>query len=128
MLDRLLGRVHDTKHAAPVLRGYLWWGLVVRAVLLVALGTLLLVEGNVLAEWLLTARVPFVEQEDVQELTTVSYAVIFVLLTGGVGLRWRLLRRLDAIERSAVSADASPPDDGGVSSPPVGATDSEGNP
>ena len=107
MLDRLLGRVHDTKHGAPVLRGYLWWGLIVRAVLLVALGTLLLVEGNVLAEWLLTTRVPFVEQEDVQELTTVSYAVIFVLLTGGVVLRWRLLRRLDAIEQAAIPADSS---------------------
>jgi hypothetical protein len=128
MLDRLLGRVHDTKHGAPVLRGYLWWGLVVRAVLLVALGTLLLVEGNVLAEWLLTTRVPFVEQADVQELTTISYGVIFFLLVSGAGVRWTLLCRLDAIEQSAVSADASTPDDGGVSSPPVGATDSEGNP
>jgi hypothetical protein len=128
MLDRLLGRVHDTKHGAPVLRGYLWWGLVVRAVLLVALGTLLLVEGNVLAEWLLTTRVPFVEQADVQELTTISYGVIFFLLVSGAGVRWTLLYRLDAIEQSAVSADASTPDDGGVSSPPVGATDSEGNP
>ena len=128
MLDRLLGRVHDTKHAAPVLRGYLWWGILIRCVLLVALGTLLLVEGNVLAEWLLTTRVPFVEQADVQELTTISYGVIFFLLVSGAGVRWTLLRRLDAIGRSAVSADASTPDDGGVSSPPVGATDSEGNP
>ena len=128
MLDRLLGRVHDTKHGAPVLRGYLWWGLVVRAVLLVALGTLLLVEGNVLAEWLLTTRVPFVEQAEVQELTTISYGVIFFLLVSGAGVRWTLLYRLDAVGRSAVSADASHPDDRGVSSPPVGATDSEGNP
>lgn len=111
-----------------MLRGYLWWGLAVRAVLLVALGTLLLVEGNVLAEWLLTTRVPFVEQADVQELTTISYGVIFFLLVSGVGIRWTLLHRLDAIERSAVSADASPPDDGGVSPTPVGATDSEGDP
>lgn len=107
MLDRLLGRVHDTKHGAPVLRGYLWWGLAIRAVLLVALGVLLLVEGNVLAEWLLSARVPFVSADDVQELTTISYTVIFVLLTGGVGLRWRLLHRLDAIEQAAVLADTS---------------------
>jgi hypothetical protein len=128
MLDRLLGRVHDTKHAAPVLRGYLWWGILIRCVLLIALGTLLLVEGNVLAEWLLTTRVPFVEQADVQELTTISYGVIFFLLVSGAGVRWTLLYRLDAIAQSAVSADASPPDDGGVSSPPVGATDSEGNP
>lgn len=107
MLDRLLGRVHDTKHGAPLLRGYLWWGLAIRGVLLMALGVLLLVEGNVLAEWLLSARVPFVSSEDVGELTLISYAVIFVLLTGGVGLRWRLLRRLDAIEQAVVSADPS---------------------
>lgn len=114
MLDRLLGRLHNTKHAAPVLRGYLWWGLLIRAVLLVALGTLLLVEGNVLAEWLLTARVPFVEQEDVQELTTISYGVIFLLLVVGGGARWRLLHRLDAAEGAPVSADVSSPGDSSV--------------
>ena len=106
MLDRFLGRVHDTKHAASVLRGYLWWGILIRGVLLAALGTLLLVEGNVLAEWLLTARVPFVEQAEVQELTTISYGVIFFLLLSGVGVRWTLLYRLDALEQTAVSGDA----------------------
>lgn len=96
MLDRLLGRVHSTSHGAPILRGYLWWGILIRSVLLVALGTLLLVEGNVLAEWLLTARVPFISQEDVEELTIISYSVIFGLLSVGAGARWQLLRRLDA--------------------------------
>ncbi len=108
MLDRLLGRVHDTKHGAPVLRGYLWWGLFIRGVLLAALGTLLLVEGNVLAEWLLKARVPFVSQEDVQELTTISYAVIFLLLAVGAGARWQLLRRIDATEHVSVPTDGPP--------------------
>ena len=98
MLDRFLGRVHGTKHGAPVLRGYLWWGILVRGVLLAALGTLLLVEGNVLAEWLLTARVPFVSQDEVEELTVISYSVIFVLLSVGAGARWQLLRRIDATE------------------------------
>jgi hypothetical protein len=117
MLDRLLGRVHDTKHGAPVLRGYLWWGLVLRGVLLVALGVLLLVEGNVLAEWLLTARVPFVSAEGVKELTTISYTVIFMLLTIGVGVRWRLLHRLDVLEQTTIpgppssSEAATSPDD-----------------
>ena len=111
MLDRLLGRVHDTKHAASVLRGYLWWGLLIRGVLLVALGTVLIVEGNVLAEWLLTARVPFIKQQEVQELTTISYGVIFSLLVSGVGIRWALLYRLDAIERSVVSSDAPSPEE-----------------
>lgn len=107
MLNRFLGHVHDTEHGAPLLRGYLWWGLVIRGVLLVALGVLLLVEGNVLAEWLLTARVPFVSAEEVQELTAVSYVVIFVLLTVGIGGRWRLLDRLDAVERAAASTAPS---------------------
>ncbi|MFB6230377.1 MAG: hypothetical protein ABEL04_04400 [Salinibacter sp.] len=100
MLDWLLGRVHGTKHGAPLLRGYLWWGLFVRAILLVALGTLLVVEGNVLAEWLLTARVPFAP-EDVEELTAISYGVLFVILAVGTGARWRLLHRLDATEQAA---------------------------
>ncbi len=98
MLDRLLGRVHDTKHAAPVLRGYLWWGIVIRSVLLAALGTLLILEGNVLAEWLLTMRGPALPQEDVEELTTVSYTAVVVLLLIGTGARWALLRRLGATE------------------------------
>lgn len=98
MLDRLLTRVHDTKHATPVLRGYLWWGLLLRVVLLLGLGTVLVVEGNVLAEWLMTVRPPTLPQEDLEELTTVSYTVIVLLLVIGVGARWYLLRRLDAAE------------------------------
>jgi len=57
------------------------------------------VEGNVLAEWLLTARVPFVSQGDVKELTHISYSVIFGILLIGAGARWQLLRRLNAAER-----------------------------
>lgn len=93
-----------------MLRGYLWWGLLLRSVLLAALGTLLVVEGNVLAEWLLKARVPFISQEDVEELTAISYTVIFVLLTGGTVARWQLLRRLDATEASPAE-NASAVDD-----------------
>ncbi|GEM_PF-2499594 len=115
MLDRLLGRVHDTKHAAPILRGYLWWGLLLRAVLLLALGTLLVVEGNVLAEWLLTVRPPALPQEDVEELTAASYTVIVVLLMVGTGARWQLLRRLEAAEAVPESAPSS-----GEEAPPLG--------
>lgn len=111
MLDRLLGRVHDTKHAAPVLRGYLWWGLLLRVVLLLALGVLLVVEGNVLAEWLLTVRPPALPQEDVEELTTVSYTVVVGLLMVGAGARWRLLRRLEAMEDAPESPRSSSPEE-----------------
>ena len=107
MLDRLLGRVHDTKHAAPLLRGYLWWGLVLRGGLLIALATVLVVEGNVLAEWLLTVRPPTLPQEDVEELTTVSYTVVVGLLMVGAGARWRLLRRLEAMEGAPESPRSS---------------------
>jgi len=118
MLDRLLGRVHDTKHATPVLRSYLWGGLVIRGVLLVALGILLVVEGNVLAEWLLTLRGPALPQEDVEELTTISYAVVVLLLLIGVGARWTLLRRLEATEDTP--SDAIPPSSGEKGAPPDG--------
>lgn len=64
-----------------------------------------------LAEWLLTARVPFVSVEDVDELTAISYTVIFVLLTVGVGVRWRLLHRLDALEQVAVSGVSPSPEE-----------------
>lgn len=95
MLDRLLGRVHDTKHGAPALRVYLWWGLLLRAALLVALGTILILKGNVLAEWLLKARLPFVSAGEVEELSAISYVVITLLLALGAGARWKLLRRID---------------------------------
>ncbi|WP_103020695.1 hypothetical protein [Salinibacter altiplanensis] len=119
MLDRLFGRVHDTKHAASVLRGYLWWGLLLRVVLLLALGALLMVEGNVLAEWLLTVRPPMLPQEDVQELTTVSYTVVVGLLTIGAGARWQLLRRLKVAEgASEPSRSASAEEDPLSTEPP----------
>ncbi len=113
MLDRLLGRVHDTKHAAPLLRGYLWWGLVLRGGLLIALTTVLVVEGNVLAEWILTTRLPFVLPEDVGELTAISYSLLFLLLSIGTGARWQLLRRLEALDAS-VDASSSGSDPAGA--------------
>ena len=105
MLDRLLNRIHETTHGTSLLRGYLWWGLLIRCMLLLALGTLLVVEGNVLAEWLLTVRVPFVSPEDVEELSAISYSLIFGLLSVGAGVRWRLLRRLDTTEAIDVPSE-----------------------
>ena len=98
MLDWFLGHIHDTRHGAPTLRAYLWWGLSVRAVLLLALLTLLVVRGNVLAEWLLALQLPFVPQTNVDELTAISYAVLVVLLSVGSIARWGLLRRLDTTD------------------------------
>jgi hypothetical protein len=105
MLDRLLNRIHETTHGTSLLRGYLWWGLLIRCMLLLALGTLLVVEGNVLAEWLLTVRVPFVSPEDVEELSAISYSLILGLLSVGAGARWRLLRRLDTTEAIDVPSE-----------------------
>ena len=105
MLDWFLGRVHDTKHGAPTLRAYLWWGFGVRVVLLTALLTLLVVRGNVLAEWLLAVNLPFVPQTNVDELTAISYGVLILLLTVGSVARWGLLRRLDTTD--ALSNDGT---------------------
>lgn len=96
MMSWLLHRLRDTEHGEEVLRGYLWWGLVVRGVLIGALLTLLLVEGNFLARWLLTLNLPFVPQAEIDEITTVSYVVLLVLLGGGCAARWGLLHRLKA--------------------------------
>lgn len=83
MMSWLLRRLRDTEHGEDLLRGYLWWGLVVRGVLVGALLTLLLAEGNVLAEWLLRIEPPFVPRADVEEITIVSYVLLLVLLGGG---------------------------------------------
>ncbi len=104
MLDRFLGRVHQTSHGGPLLRGYLWWGLVVRAVLILALLTVLGMGKSVLAEWVLTSRLPFVSPNDIDELTTISYGLLFAFLSVGTGARWRLLGRLQAYEASADAA------------------------
>jgi len=98
MLDWLLGRIHDTKHGGPTLRVYLWWGFVVRALLLFALLTLLVVRGNFLSEWLLALNLPFVPRPNVDELTAISYTVLIALLSIGAVARWGLLRRLDETE------------------------------
>lgn len=109
MLDWLLGQVHDTKHGGSVFRVYLWWGLLVRAVLLGAMLTLLVVKGNFLAEWLLALQIPLVPHTDVEELTTISYGVLFLWMAAGGGMRWRLLRRLDDAE--PMPTEEAPPED-----------------
>jgi len=112
MLNWFLKRVHRTRHAGPVLRTYLWWGLFLRGALLFALLTLLIVQGNFLAKWLLTLRLPFVPQADVEELTVISYASLFLVLSVGSAARWELLRRLDKAEpissEESLESSASP--------------------
>lgn len=107
MLDRFLGQLHNTRYGSPTLRAYLWWGLTVRGVLLFAMGTLLLVKGNFLADWLLALRLPFVPSTDVEELSAISYGVVFVLLAVGGAARWGLLRRLDATDESPPAPPSS---------------------
>lgn len=106
MVSWLLHRLRDTEHGEDLLRGYLWWGLVVRGVLIGALLTLLLTEGNFLAEWLLTLETPFVPQADVEGITALSYVLLFVLLGGGCVARWGLLYRLKASRESGGEASA----------------------
>jgi len=105
MLDWVLGRVHDTKHGGSVLRIYLWWGIIVRGILIFALLTLLVVRGNFLADWLLTLNVPAVPQANVEELGVISYVMLLVFLTGGAGVRWEVIRRLNLAEAEANSPE-----------------------
>lgn len=96
MLNKVLGLVDRTKRVGPALRVYLWWGLIVRGVVLTALATLLLVKGNFLAEWLFSWRVVPV-QADVEEYTAVSYVVLILVLAIGAYVRWAVLRQMDAL-------------------------------
>lgn len=98
MLDWLLRLVHDTEYVTSTLRTYLWGGIVIRCVLLFAMLTLLIVEGNFLAEWLLTLRIPLIPEVGMEELTAFSYVVIVLFLSFGGLARWGLLRRLNATD------------------------------
>lgn len=100
MLRRLLGFVDRTGRAGPALRVYLWWGILLRVVLLIALGTLLIVEGNFLAEWLLSWRV-VPAPDDIEEYTAISYVVLGFVLSVGAYLRWAVLRQMNVLQAEA---------------------------
>ncbi|NBB72182.1 MAG: hypothetical protein GVY35_00725 [Bacteroidetes bacterium] len=107
MLHRWLQRADQTKGVGPTLWAYLWWGLLVRVALLVAMGTLLVVEGNFLAEWLFASRIAPAVDANVEEYTMVSYAGLSTFLTVGAYVRWMLLRRLKAIQADPGGAPES---------------------
>lgn len=105
MVDDWFSRAQETTAVSQALRAYLWWGISIRAALVAALVALLLVEGNFLAEWVLSLSItPSVD--DVEEYTIVSYAVLVAFLVGGGYVRWRILQRLDW----AAPDPARPPD------------------
>ena len=94
MLSTFETWAEDTQHVIPALRAFLWWGIAVRAVLFFALGTLLIVRGNFLAEWLMSWQVVPVEAADVEEYTAFGYAALVLFLTAGTIARAATLRRL----------------------------------
>lgn len=96
MLNKLIGRVDRTKRIGPALRLYLWWGLVLRAGLLILLGVLLVTKGNFLAEWLLSWRAVPSLHDDIEEYTILSYLTLSSVLAIGMYLRWAILRRMHA--------------------------------
>lgn len=117
MVDRWLRRADQDRRVGPALRVYLWWGVLVRSVLLVAMGTLLLVEGNFLAEWLLSGRlVPSVggSAEDIAEYTAISYALVALFLGVGAYVRWLVIQRMNATpaRTPGAAADSEAPGDG----------------
>jgi len=107
MLRRWLQRADQTKGVGPTLWAYLWWGLLVRITLLVAMGTLLVVEGNFLAEWLFASRIAPAADANIEDYTMVSYAGLSTFLTMGAYVRWTLLRRLKVVQTAPDGA--SPP-------------------
>jgi hypothetical protein len=96
MLDWVLTRVRRTKHGGNALRVFLWWGFGVRAVLLIAMLTLLVVRGNFLARWLWSLDLLLVPTADIGKLTVASYVLLAGFLTVGALIRWGILARLDA--------------------------------
>lgn len=93
MFVEWIQRASRTKRVGRALQTYLWWGVLVRGLLLLALAALLLAEGNFLAEWLLASRlVP--SSADVEEYTAISYVALMVWLGIGVYLRWRIVRTM----------------------------------
>ena len=98
MFDRWLRRADETRGVGNALWAFLWWGLIIRSLLLAALITLLIVEGNFLAKWLFSWQIAPVVYADVKEYTIVSYFALGTFLTIGVSLRWVILRRLKAVQ------------------------------
>lgn len=98
MLDKLIRRADRAKRFGPALRLYLWWGVFIRTVLLAALCTLLIVEGNFLAEWLLSLQIAPSSASDLEEYTAISYVALVLFLAIGGYLRWLLIRRMDAVD------------------------------
>lgn len=106
MLHRWLRRADQTKGVGPTLWAYLWWGLSIRAVLLAAMCTLLVVEGNFLAEWLFALRITPSIDANIEDYTVASYVGLGAFLGMGVYVRWTLLGRLKAVQSGA---DEMPP-------------------
>lgn len=96
MFVKWIQRASRTKRVGRALQTYLWWGVLVRGLLLLALGALLLAEGNFLAEWLLASRLLPSTSADVEEYTTISYVVLAAWLGIGIYLRWRIVRAMKA--------------------------------
>ena len=104
MISWLFHWVDRTTHVTPALRMFLWWGVALRTTLLFALGTLLAVEGNFLAEWLLSWQVAPASASEIQEYTMVSYVALIAFLSAGVVARLATLYRL----QDDASGGASP--------------------
>lgn len=113
MISDVESWAEDTTHVIPALRAFLWWGIAVRAVLFFALGTLLVVEGNFLAEWLLSWQVVPVEASEVEEYTTIGYVAFVLFLTSGTIARAAILKRLNrSVPSTAPPHPVADPDAG----------------
>ncbi len=94
MVQKWVNQAKETTGVNRAVRGFLWWGIGIRGLLLFALVTLLVVEGNFLAEWLLSWRI-LPSKADVEEYTIASYITLFTILVIGGYARWRVIRRIN---------------------------------
>jgi hypothetical protein len=115
MINRLYTALKENERVTDALRWYMVWGLVVRGILLLGLTTLLALQGNFLLEWLLSWGLPSSSQEELAEITILSYIVIGSILIVGMVLRAIVLRRMGAFDvftgrsDTADSGEATPP-------------------
>jgi len=103
MVARILHWIGNRPPVGPAVRAFLWWGIGLRLILLFALATLLVADGNVVGEWLLSLQVAPGIGTDVQEYTMLSYAGALSFLVMGTLVRWSTLRSLGDEEADGAS-------------------------
>jgi len=103
MFARVRHWIGNRPPVGPAVRAYLWWGIGFRVLLLFALATLLVADGNVVGEWLLSFQAAPGVGAEVQNYTALSYAGVLSFLLVGTVIRWSTLQSLSDPESEGPS-------------------------